>query len=81
MPAVIHAAHAIGRPGNNMRYAGQYLLLAPRTQERPGRAGPGDPADEPFTVAVGLPTLDPADSPTQIETGVLATSAMRSGHD
>ena len=30
MPAVTQPAHAVGRPGNDMRYAGCHLLLTTR---------------------------------------------------
>ena len=81
MPAVIQATDALGRPGNDMRYAGGNLLLTARTPERFGRAGSADPADEPFPVRVGLAAFHPADGPVQIELGGLTTSAMGSGHE
>jgi len=80
MAAVVQAAHAISWPGHDVWHPGQHLLLTAGTEERPGRAGTGDPADEPFAVAVRLPTLHPADSPTQIEPGALTASTMGAGH-
>ncbi len=80
MPAVVQPTHALGRPGNDMRYAGCHLLLAARAPVGLGRAGAADPADEPFAVTVGLPAFDPTDGSVQIKPGVLAASAMGSGH-
>ena len=78
--AVPEATHAVGRPGNDMRYAGRHLLLAARTPEGPVRSGPRDPADEPFPVTVGLSAFDPTDGAVQVELGVLPASAMGAGH-
>jgi len=78
--AVSEATHALGRPGNDMRYAGRHLLLAARTPEGLGGSGPGDPADEPFAVTVGLPAFAPTDGAVQVELGVLTASAMGAGH-
>ena len=80
MPAVPKATYAVGRPGNDMRYAGRHLLLAARTPEGLGRSGARDPADEPFAVTVGLPAFNPSDGTVQIERGVLVASAMGAGH-
>ena len=80
MPSVVHATHALGRPRDDVRYTGCYLLLAARAPERPGRAGAGDPTDEPLAIAVGLSALTPADGPTKVERRVLRTSAVGSGH-
>jgi hypothetical protein len=80
MAAVIQAAHALGRPGHDMRYAGCHFLLAARAPEGPRRPGTADPADEPLAVAVGLPTGDPADGSAEVELGALTASAMGSRH-
>lgn len=80
MPAIPETTHAVGRPGNDMRYAGCHLLLAARAPEGPVRSGAGDPAHEPFAVGVGLAAFDPADGSIQIKLGALTASAMRSGH-
>ena len=80
MPAVVQPTHAVGRPGDDMRYAGGHLLLAARTPVGLGRVGAGDPADEPFAVTVGLTALDPTDGSGQVQLGTLLASAMGSGH-
>ena len=80
MTAVVQPTHAVGRPGNNMRYAGCHLLLAARAPVGLGRVGAGDPADEPVTGIVGLAALHPTDGPVQIQRVSLVASAMRSGH-
>ena len=80
MPAVPKPTYAVGRPGNDMRYAGRHLLLAARAPERLGRSGAGDPADKPFAVTVELPAFDSSDGTVQIERGVLRASAMGAGH-
>ena len=80
MASVAQATHAVSRPGNDMRYAGRDLLLAARTPVGLGRVGPGDPADEPIAVVVGLSPFDPAYGSVQVERGRLLTSAMGSGH-
>ena len=80
MPTLAKATHALGRPGNNMRYAGRHLLLTARAPEGLGRAGATDLADEPFAVTVGLTAFDPAKGAVQIELGALTASAMGSGH-
>jgi hypothetical protein len=80
MPTVAQAAHAVSRPGNDMRYAGCHLLLAARTPVGLGRVGSGDPPDEPLAVAVGLTAFDPTDGPVHVKPGVLTAAAMGSGH-
>ena len=80
MPAIVQAAHAVGGPGNDMRYAVCNLLLAARAAEGLGRAGAADPAYEPLAIAVRLAAWHPADGSVQIELGALRASAMRSGH-
>ena len=80
MPAIVQAAHAVGGPGNDMRYAVCNLLLAARAAEGLGRAGATDPAYEPFAIAVRLTARHPADGSVQIELGAFRASAMRSGH-
>jgi hypothetical protein len=79
--AVTQAPHAIGGPGHDMRHAGSHLLLAAGAPVGLGRPGAADPADEPFTVIVGLTPRGPADGTLQIKLGALRTSAMWSGHD
>lgn len=80
MPAVIQTTHAIGRPRDDVRYAGCHLLLASRAPEGPVRAGAADPTDEPLAIALGLPTFDTTEGSVQIEPRVLTTSAVGSGH-
>jgi len=80
MPAVPQATHAVGWPGNDVRYAGCHLLLAARAPEGLGRSGAAHPADEPFAVAVGLPAFDPSDGSEQVELGALTASAMGAVH-
>lgn len=80
MPTITQTAHAISRPGNDMRYAGCDLLLTAGAAVGLGRVDPGDPADEPLAVAVGLTPLGPPDGSVQIELGALVASAMGSGH-
>jgi hypothetical protein len=79
VPAVAHPTHAVGRPGNDMRYSGGHLLLAAGAPVGLGRVA-GDPADEPFTVTVGLTTLTPTEGTVQIQVGGHMTTAMGSGH-
>ena len=80
MPAVPETTHTVGRPGNDMRYAGCHLLLATRTPEGLGRSGAGDPADEPFAVPVGLAAFHPTHGSIQVELRVLTESAMGTRH-
>jgi hypothetical protein len=80
MPAVVKATHALGRPGNDVRYAGCHLLLAARAPEGPVRAVARDPLNEPFAVAVGLSAFDPTEGTVQIELRVVSATAMGSGH-
>ena len=80
VPAVVEPAHAVGRPGNDMRYAGYHLLLASRAPVGLGRVGAGDPADEPVAVTVGLAAFDPTDGSPHIKLGSLVASAVGSGH-
>ena len=80
MPAVVQATHALGRPCDDVRYAGCHLLLASRAPEGPVRAGAADPTDEPLAIAVGLPAFDPTEGSVQVEPGALTTSAVGSGH-
>lgn len=81
MPAVAQPAHAVGWPGNHMRYAGCHLLLAAWAPVGLGRVGTGDPADEPFAVNVGLTALDPPDGSVQVKLGALIASAMGTWHE
>ena len=78
---VVHTAHTLGRPGNDVRDTWRNLLLAAGAPERPRRAGTADSPDEPLTVAVRLAAGGPADRPVQVERGLLAPSAIGSGHD
>lgn len=80
MSSVVQTTHALGRPGDDVRYAGRHLLLAARAPEGPGRAGAADPANEPFAVAVQLPAGDATDGSVQVELGALRASAVGSGH-
>jgi hypothetical protein len=80
MPAVAQPTHAVGRPGNDMRYAGCHLLLAARAPVGLGRVGARDPADEPLAVTVELTAFDPTDGSVQIKPGVLAAAAVGSSH-
>jgi len=81
VPAVIQTTHAIGRPRDDVRYAGCYLLLAPRAPEGPVRAGAADPTDEPLAIVVGLPTFDTTEGSVQVEPGVVTAPAVGSGHE
>jgi len=81
VPAVVHTTHAIGRPRDDVRYAGCHLLLASRAPEGPVRAGAADPTDEPLAIAVGLRAFDATEGSVQVEPGVLTTSAVGSGHE
>lgn len=80
MSAVRQAPDAISRPGDDVRYGGCDLLLTARASVGPCGAGAADPADEPFTVTMGLTARGPADGTVQIELGALTTSAMWTGH-
>ena len=80
MPAVAQPTHAVGRPGNHMRYAGCHLLLAARAPVGLGRVGPGDPADEPLAVRVRLAARGATDGAGEVELGVVAATTVRAGH-
>ena len=80
MPAVAQATHPLGRPRNDVWYAGCHLLLTARAPEGPVRAVTANPTDEPFAVAVGLAALNSTDGSVQIKPGVLTASAVGSGH-
>ena len=80
VPAVVEAAHAVGRPGHDMRDARCDLLLAAGATERLRRARAADPADEPLTVTVRLTAGSPPDGTLQVKCCALGTSSMLSGH-